>query len=370
MKRVCYQFGSLEQKARKNGPDVWVYRFRENGTKRSTRVGTVDEYPTEALAWKAAEVLRLAANPDHPDSQVTFGALLDRYIKEEIPQRHSTKTGYQSYIRTHIRPKWGTYPISKVTVLGLDVWLKGLPLGAKTRNNIKWLMVSIFDYAIRLELMPLGRNPMRAIKVKGITADRKQPKILTAEQFQALAAAVKDEPYRTAVFVAGCLGLRCSEIAGLQWGDFDFIQGKVVIMRAVVQGRVDKTKTLASSAELPVHSALSAKLLMWREKSKYKATTDWVFASPYWDGKTPLCLWNAQRLILKPAAKSIGLVDIGWHTLRHTYRAMLDKTGAPAGAQQKLMRHASITTTMNTYGDAYMEEKRIYNEKLVDRLLQ
>jgi len=42
----------------------------------------------------------------------------------------------------------------------------------------------------------------------------------------------------------------------------------------------------------------------------------------------------------------------------HTYRSWLDDTGAPMGVQQKLMRHAQISTTMNVYGNALMEAKR------------
>ena len=38
---------------------------------------------------------------------------------------------------------------------------------------------------------------------------------------------------------------------------------------------------------------------------------------------------------------------VGWHTFRHSYRAWLQKPGAPLAAQQELMRHASIRTTMS-----------------------
>jgi integrase len=180
---------------------------------------------------------------------------------------------------------------------------------------------------------------------------------------------IKDEPYHTLVLLAGCMGLRCSELSGLQWGDFDFRKAKVSIRRAVVQGRVGEAKTEASSADLPLHPLLAEKLLAWRELTAWKAPSDWVFASPYKNGEKPLTLWNAQTLILKPAGKALGLGDIGWHSLRHTYRALLDKTGAPLGVQQKLMRHASITTTMNTYGDAYMDDKRSANDKIISQLV-
>ena len=42
--------------------------------------------------------------------------------------------------------------------------------------------------------------------------------------------------------------------------------------------------------------------------------------------------------------------------MRHTYRSWLDAVGTPTAVQQKLMRHADIRTTMNTYGDVVTNE--------------
>ncbi len=42
--------------------------------------------------------------------------------------------------------------------------------------------------------------------------------------------------------------------------------------------------------------------------------------------------------------------------MRHTYRSWLDAVGTPIAVQQKLMRHADIRTTMNTYGDIVTDE--------------
>jgi integrase len=63
------------------------------------------------------------------------------------------------------------------------------------------------------------------------------------------------------------------------------------------------------------------------------------------------------------AAGALG--HVGWHTFRHTYRSWLDATGAPLGVQQKLMRHAQISTTMNVYGNALMDSKRDANSRVV-----
>jgi len=42
--------------------------------------------------------------------------------------------------------------------------------------------------------------------------------------------------------------------------------------------------------------------------------------------------------------------------MRHTHRSWLDAVGTPIAVQQKLMRHASITTTMDHYGDVVTDE--------------
>jgi len=40
------------------------------------------------------------------------------------------------------------------------------------------------------------------------------------------------------------------------------------------------------------------------------------------------------------------------------------------GVQQKLMRHAQISTTLNVYGNALMEAKRDANAKVVGKALR
>ncbi len=66
----------------------------------------------------------------------------------------------------------------------------------------------------------------------------------------------------------------------------------------------------------------------------------------------------------------MGLGRIAFHTSRHSCRAWLDETGAPAGVQQKLMRHVQVSTTMDQYGNASALAKRKANRPIVQRLLR
>jgi integrase len=103
-------------------------------------IGTIDQYPTKAKALRACEHLQLTANSENPASRtIRFGALLDRYIAEEMPERHSTNLAYRSYIETHIRPKWADWPLGKLTSKGtpftIEQWLKTLELAPEDQRQ-------------------------------------------------------------------------------------------------------------------------------------------------------------------------------------------------------------------------------------------
>jgi integrase len=76
-----------------------------------------------------------------------------------------------------------------------------------------------------------------------------------------------------------------------------------------------------------------------------------------------------QQRHIGPAAERCGIGRIGWHTFRHTFRSLLDETGAPIKVQQELMRHADIRTTMNIYGKTMEKSKREAHSKVVRLVL-
>src|SRR6266481_3899807 len=94
----------------------------------------------------------------------------------------------------------------------------------------------------------------------------------------------------------------------------------------------------------------------------------WLFPSPV-TGR-PYHADSIRADYLVPTGLQLGLGRIGFHVFRHTYRAWLDETGAPVGVQQKLMRHAHVSTTMDQYGNASALAKRKANRPIVQRLLR
>jgi|SRR6202050_1938772 integrase len=371
--RTRYQHGNLQLDKRKNGPDVWVYRWREYGAngkmnRRGEMVGAIDQYPTKAEALRACEHLQLTANSENPTSRaIGFGALLDRYIAEEMPERHSTKLAYRSYIETHIRPKWEDWALRKLTSKGtpftIEQWLKTLALAPKTKGNIRNVMAVIFNCAMRWGLLDLGVNPVALVRVKGISRRQTEPRILNSDEIQTLISGLA-EPCRTAVIVALSTGLRCSELFALKWLDFNWEQMTVLVRRAIVDGVVGDVKTKYSESGLPLDPALAEVLFTWKRASMFGHEADWVFASFQKAGELPFRSSKMLEDQIKPAAAELG-EGIGWHTFRHTYSCMLRQLGVDVKVQQELLRHADIRTTMNVYTQAVSEQKRSAHSSVV-----
>ncbi len=84
--------------------------------------------------------------------------------------------------------------------------------------------------------------------------------------------------------------------------------------------------------------------------TRMPATMEHSVACP---GPTIGSVWR----VYKKAASAAGIGTLGTHSLRHTYRSLLDSVGTPLAVQRKLMRHADIRTTMNVYGDVITNQE-------------
>ena len=368
-KRQRFQFGWLNLKARRNGPAVWVLRYRESMADGRTKtpsiiIGTTKQYPSEVLARKASMSYILKLNDQKPpELSVSFGAVMQRYLAEELPERHSTASRYCCWLKNHIEPKWRDFSIETIKPLLVEDWLKKLDLAPKSKSHLKTLMHVLFNAAMRWELIPYQHNPMSLVRVKDSSKRLREPRYLTAPEFRALLDHIP-EPFRTMCIVAMCLGLRVSELLGLRWADIDWEGKRIAIRRSYVYGKQGDVKTRASHRWMPLDQSLAEKLRQHKFKSGPQAgVDDWVFANPetgkpYWPGRI-------QKNWLVPAAEKIGIGRIGWHTFRHSHSTLLHALGVDLKVQQELLRHADIRTTLNIYTQAVPTALREANSKVV-----
>lgn len=364
-----YQSGSIEEVKTADGI-CWYIRFTVNGKRPRFRIGLKAQYPTEAKASRAAQHIRDRINNPILAMQTiarTFGDVITRYENEEMPEHYSTRRGYKQIHRNHLIPKWGDVPLTEMGPMEVRAWLLALDRAPKTLGNILGQTRSLFRFAMLWGWIPATINPMSLFTIPGVTKRRRKPRVINPSQWRELLKLAPDLRKRTMLIAGYCLGLRASELFGLQWGDFDFLESKVWIKRAVVEARTGKVKTERSNAPLPLADKVLSAFLELYKSSDLKDPNHWVFASPYKAGRLPLDSRNLQTKYLTPAGKGIGLdFNLGWHTFRHSYKVLLERSGADLTVQRDLMRHADTHTTSQIYGEVEFDRMRNSNDKAVE----
>ena len=377
--RASFQAGSIVRVSRKSG-DCWRYRWRKNGVQRSEWIGTVKRFPLQSQAEKAAERFRKTINSEA--ETITISDLIAKFLRECPPEREATAASYRSIFR-RIEGKWGSLRIDCIgrEVLAIEAWLKDLkivgrhphkgpavPVSNLYKAQVRNLFHLLVEKAMLWGNLQADRNPLDLVRLKGSSQRSKEIVILTVEQYSALLEDPKlPEAVRVLIQLLAGLGLRISEGLGLKWTDCSFEERTISIQRSVVHGNASDTKTESSRQTLPLHANLIDVLRAWKAHETFKS--QWVFCSER-TGR-PLDRDYLREMYLKPAGERIGVQGLGWHGLRHLYRALLRDCGTPLEAQKNLMRHSKLSTTMDVYGGSgNTESLRPANSKVVEMLLR
>lgn len=349
-----------------NRRKTWNYLWYEGPIRRSKRIGTKQEFPTKAAAWK--EVQRLEIQPSRPPIGDTVRSVMERYEAERMPSRHTTARVYRCFLHNHILPKWGDEPIHALQPRPVELWLRDLDLSPKSKTHVRALMHALMEFAMWAGILDVSRNPISLVRNIGATRKTRKPRSLTVEQFHALQKELT-EPFATMALVCICLGLRISEALALKWSDVDWLEARLSVQRGIVNQKVDDVKTLGSARSFNLSTELLERLKAWKQLSEFSEPEHWVFASPFKIGRLPWS-YTAVRRELSRASTAAGIGHVSSHAFRHTYRSWLDAVGTPVTVQQKMMRHTDIRTTMNIYDDVVTDEMATAGVKVAQLAFQ
>ena len=367
-----FQKGSLLRLKRKNGPDIWVFRWYDEfgGTRRYRKrtIGTVIELPKRADAEKAVADFRANINAE-VRVPMTVAELVAHYRLHELTadrKAFATIHGISQYLKNHIVPKWGDKALSDVRTMQVEEWLHSLALAPGTRSKIRNVMSALFNHAIRYEW--IHHNPIT--KVRCSAKRLREPDVLTPGEFVALLAEL---PLRekAMVMLAASTGLRRSELVALTWRNVDPVLMQVNVLRSCVRGRFGDTKTEASRKPVPLHPAVIDCLYAWREISPYGDDDHFLFPSIRKEGKQPVTPDMVLKRVIRPALERAGITGkvVGWHTFRHSLATNLRAAGADLKTAQELLRHANSRITLEIYTRAISATKREANNKVVEMLM-
>lgn len=257
----------------------------------------------------------------------------------------ATVHGYRQIWSQHLEKHFGTTTLQSYrTHIGSQFLLSLTPrLGRRTLNHIRSLASGIFTHAInegRLET-----NPWHAVKILGKVREPENTRHYTLEEAENIISALVDHvDAQLVIALSFFVALRPGEIAGLRWEDFD--ANAVHLRRSVVHGIVGTPKTSESSATLPLIPQVRVPLELWR-RACGAPTEGWVFENS--KGK-PADLSNMVDRIIRPTLEARGLQ---WKSLyaarRGAATAVIGLTNGNIVAAQELLRHKSVTTTLQAY---------------------
>lgn len=163
---------------------------------------------------------------------------------------------------------------------------------------------------------------------------------------------VAEEPWRTLYFVAVNTGLRRGELLALRWSDLDLRRGLLHVRRSLSRVNEGDAYAVREAALKTRHSRRTIDLS--------PATVETLLAHPAGDDLDrdfvfrskaggPIDPDNVDRA-WKRHLSAAGLADRPFHSTRHTRASLLIAAGVHPKAIQTRLGHASITTTLNTYG--------------------
>lgn len=180
----------------------------------------------------------------------------------------------------------------------------------------------------------IARNPCSRRTSPG--AGKQRPYVATTEQVWALYDALPDH-MRGAVLLGAFAGLRTAEVCGLRVGDVDFMRG---IVNPTQQWPAEPLKTETSRTPVPIPQSLALELAAGADDRS------WVVETLLGEQVGP---WQIDRAI-RATRVAAGLPAVfRFHDLRHYYASLLIADGADVKVVQARLRHASATTTLNTY---------------------
>lgn len=272
------------------------------------------------------------------DAQLTVEQWCDLWIEGYTIHRESTVRQARTHIK-HIVAEFGRMPLAAVRPSQAKAWTARLSAEGFEASYVYALhsrLTQILADAVHDGV--LGRNPCS--KRTSPPAGKQKPYVCTTEQVWALHDAMPDH-LKVAVLLGAFAGLRVAEVSGLRVADVDFIRG---IVHPVQQWPGKPLKTDGSSQPIPIPNDLA--LLLSASVRKYPAEM-MVTNGPGTDRCGP---WIIERAMRDAKATIEGLPEqFSFHDLRHYLASLLIASGADIKTVQARMRHASATTTLNTY---------------------
>jgi len=322
--------------------------------------------PSEPKARLIYKELWSACREERPDgaSVTHWGSLLTSYLasidkkirSEENPlgfSPHTVKTKKSRLTHTEI---WADQHLDLITPNFVSVELDEMEKKGMSRQHTNEVLKEVkCVFAFGIATGGLKANLFAGTKMR--KAPKKRLPALNHEEAEILLGEAKrrGHPYYHVWLLAITLGLRRSELAGLQWLDIDFGQELIHLQRQQLprEGLVSQLKNWEDRMV-----AIPARIVPFLKEMKLRATSEFVI-----ELDCPLWKDGHQAQVLREFCSEIGIKELTHHRLRATHITLALADDVPLAIVKENVGHAQLSTT-----DKYFSSSGIKMKGQMDRL--
>ena len=278
----------------------------------------------------------------HEPTIHTLHDALDAYQRMYMPSRNfapKTRSGYADDLRDLLRFLDGqgrTRPVDVVPA-DLDAFLAHLDrrgLAGASRRRKTYASKSFFAFLHRAGHIP--QNPAQELIPP--RSERKEPRVLSAAEYQALLRACSHHPRDSAIIeLLLQTGIRLSELTRLRVTDVEL--PRRITRDAETVGRTHILAKGRKTRWIPLNYKACRALKTWLDMRP--EATDALFITKFGQPIGPRAV---QQLVRKHMSE-VGISGASVHALRHTFATHHVAKGTSLRTVQEVLGHADLKTT-------------------------
>lgn len=367
-KRRARGEGSIRQ--RKDG--TWEARFVigiDPGTGKDIRKSVYAKTQKEVRKKMTEAIAALDKDDYREPSKMTVGQWLDVWVAEYLGGvKPMTVLNYSQHIKNHIKPAMGAIKLDTLNAHTIQKFYNALGdekgLTPKTIKNIHGVLHKALSQAVMIGYLRF--NPADACTLPRIV--RKDIKPLDEDATAQFIEAIQGHRYETVFLVTLFTGMRQGEVLGLTWDCVDLGKGIITINKQIQKApgggsiyNLVPTKNSKGRAVTP------APFVMELLRTQRKRQIEWrLKAGPLWEDTGLVFTDELGRHLMphtvyhnfKHIVADMGLPDVRFHDLRHSYAVAAIRSGDDIKTVQGNLGHATASFTLDVYGHVTDQMKR------------
>ena len=303
---------------------------------------------------------------------------LKTYVKPSV--KPYTLNSYEGVCNRFLIPELGRVKLSELSAIQIQQMYNSLltdrGLSAKTVKNVHGILHRALRQAVKLGM--IRANPSEMCDLPKVR--RKEFKIMEQEDIAVFLKAIRGDPFEHLFQVTLFTGLRQGEVLGLTWDCVDF-EHHVLYINKQLQ-KTDKiggeyvlvpTKNSRSRVVTVAESVMQIlkeeKRLQDQKREHAEAAwcNDWnlVFTNEFGGHLSHFSVYHH----FKDIVRGIGLGEIRFHDLRHSYAVIAIESGDDIKTVQGNLGHATASFTLDVYGHVSQKMRKQSADRM-ERFIQ